>query len=811
MLVDLKKSAIADDIERMLAQAESFLADANYEKAIHQLVVYLDRKPNNSETWVKLGEIYENIGKKKESIEAYSKAAFYMDDIIIDGEDSIITLTTRQSNAIIKEHMNEYSIEIRALGKGTSNMSLNISRKNLMPVNTFNGCIEAAKTTLVSSNNYETSDWFDIYEEGEYLTMSGGFNCAIWQFRDADGHIVELNDTKTTYRLTNNNSQYNQHNATVLIPKGRNIKSVRVTFVDHASAAQSGSLDIPVSITYGRIPRNYEHAERIQITIPDLAGNAVIYYSGGKWSADGAEESELLNRLPQIQLYQGDTLDMIGDLCGIIAIGEISGEFYDGNGEYGVRWPVDGVGSIVERVGDAENLNCNYMIGSEWAGAYNNDFDDIYPWSDIKLCAVDDRGRITYEGEDSFAIDGRRGDIMVEIPIHYVKREIRDGYEYIWISGKQHEGYTIDPSFVTADGVKENIYIGAYLSSIEAEAKRISSVSGTHPLIKMSFDEIRGLIEMAPGFHEIDLYALLTVQRLFLIETAIKNSQDIFKGFTAGNFGGSNPADTAVYALSSSDGLANQIQLSRTTGSAKYEIGDAITLFDVPNEYADRMWGYSSGEEKQFYDVLKLFENNETWQRQIMEIEDNHDGTINLKFSGPSVNIFANKTTITHIPPINGQTDIIEYHTGAVVRAEGLSSFKYRYIENLYAVCTFIGGATVSQQIVTLKYPDGSESVLNYLLPIQSGTPTENISLKESTILRMGYDPDNPLIMLPEKLGGGGSESFGDSWFYGGGSGTAVLTSGLTWDLREYAGMFAYRAASASGSSVEQGSRIMYR
>jgi hypothetical protein len=761
MLVDLKKSAITDDIERMLEKAESFLADANYEKAIHQLVVYLDRKPNNSETWIKLGEIYENIGKKKESIGAYSKAAFYMADII-DDEDSIITLTARQNNAIIKEHMNEYSIEIRALDKGTSNMSLNISRKNLMPSNTFNGHIEAAKTTLVSSNSYETSDWFDISEEGEYLTMSGGFNCAIWQFRDADGHIVELNDTKTTYRLTNNNSQYNQHSATVLIPKGKNIKSVRVTYADYASVAQSGSLDIPVSITYGRIPNNCEYAERTQIIIPDLVGNAVIKYSGGKWSADGAEESELLNSLPQIQLYQGDTLDMTGDLCGIIAIDEISGSLYTGNGEYGVRWPIDGVESIVERVGDAENLNCNYMIGSEWAGIYSNDFDNIYPWSDIKLCAVDDRGRVTYEGEDGFAVDGECGDIMVEIPMHYVKREMRDGYEYIWISGKQREGYTIDPSFVTAEGVNKNLYIGAYLSSIETEAKQISSVSGTHPLIKMSFDEIRKIVETTPGFHEIDLYALLTVQRLFLIETAVKNSQDIFKGFTAGNFGGSNPADTAVYALSSSDGLANRIQLSRATGSAKYEIGDAITLFDVPNKYADRMWGYNSREEKQFYDVLKLYENNERWQRQIIDIEDNNDGTIYLEFSGPSANIFANKTVITHILPINGQTDIIEYHTGAVARTEGLSSFKYRYIENLYAVCTFIDGITVSQQIVTLRYPDGSESTLDYLLPIQSGTPTENVSLKESTILSMGYDPDNPLIMLPEKLGGGGSESFGD-------------------------------------------------
>lgn len=71
-------------------------------------------------------------------------------------------------------------------------------------------------------------------------------------------------------------------------------------------------------------------------------------------------------------------------------------------------------------------------------------------------CAVevlDNKSRkITYEGEKGFSLDGNAGNIMVEIPKFYCKREIIDNYEYLWISPVKEEGFTVDPSFIASDG-----------------------------------------------------------------------------------------------------------------------------------------------------------------------------------------------------------------------------------------------------------------------------------------------------------------------------------------------------------------------
>lgn len=52
----------------------------------------------------------------------------------------------------------------------------------------------------------------------------------------------------------------------------------------------------------------------------------------------------------------------------------------------------------------------------------------------MRLCAIDAAGTTTYEDDPGFALDGSAGDVFVEIPKHYVRREVKDGVEYAAIS-----------------------------------------------------------------------------------------------------------------------------------------------------------------------------------------------------------------------------------------------------------------------------------------------------------------------------------------------------------------------------------------
>ena len=78
----------------------------------------------------------------------------------------------------------------------------------------------------------------------------------------------------------------------------------------------------------------------------------------------------------------------------------------------------------------------------------------------------------------------------------------------------------------------------------------------------------------------------------------------------------------------------------------------------------------------------------------------------------------------------------------------------------------------------------------------------------------MGFDENNPLYMLPIEVGNGASSVTGycDALFYQKNERNLILTYGLTWDLRQYAGLFGYRAnISAEEAKVESGSRLVYR
>ena len=190
-------------------------------------------------------------------------------------------------------------------------------------------------------------------------------------------------------------------------------------------------------------------------------------------------------------------------------------------GQYGVKWKViedEAVDYFLpcERIEDATGLSAA-------------DFDGIFPWSQIRLCNIrrlaDGTHAITYRDDSGFALDGTNGNVMVEIPKHYSKRYVSQGYEYRLISAEPRPGFILDPAFVENGREIKAMYVGVYESHITADGK-MESVSGVYPTADKTRIEYRDCARAnGTGYGTFDIRTLLMIQNLFVIEHADRNSQ----------------------------------------------------------------------------------------------------------------------------------------------------------------------------------------------------------------------------------------------------------------------------------------------
>lgn len=813
LIIGNKNSYENKNCNIMIKKAEKFYKNGKLDKAIIQLNIYLQNKSDDIDTWMKLAEYYKENRDESSAFRCYVKAEENYLDNDTSNEYNKLVLCASKKNIKVKKSLENIKISIKPIVKETKNAKILIQSENLYNGNSNEGCIDYLKDEL-KSGEYLTTDWFTIDDtENEYLTMTGGFNCSIWQFKDKKGTIISTYNQKGVFRDKDSCSIDNMHKSTVKIPKGA--QSARVTYIDYSLKDSSSTLDDKLYIVYGSIPKMIKNTSDIEIDIPDLDENSFITYENSKWYLNQEDTKTELENYEQISINKGSTIYLSGDLCGKVVITGTNKE-KSLKGEYGVRWKVGDTENICERVGDANELNFNYLVDNNWAGYFENDFDDIYPWSEIKLCSIDKQGNIIYSDKDEFRTDGSSGDVMVEIPKYYFKREIIDGYEYIWISQDEKEGYSLDPSFVTTNGIVDKIYVGAYLTGIEEDKEDFNIISEENPIINLSLDDINNVLKKrGERWKEIDINALMTIQRLFLVETAIKDSQMLFKGPTNLVWGTTNSEVTSVYAFSSSKEKTNIIQLKNNNSSKRFKVGDAITIIQVPNEYSDKINGKTILEEyKSYYSILSNYENTNEWNREILSIRESDNGNISIEFSGEPIEVTSHQTMIMHLPRKNGQSNNIEYHTG-VNNDNGLNSFKYRYMENIWGnVSVLLDGVTINSGNINIKYNNNDEVTLSYKLPLQDKNAANNALGSECMILNMGLDLNNNSIMLPDSVGSEGTSpvtSFGDALFYSDYYNEMCLAYGFTWDLRQYAGLFSYRTISKTSKAIEYGSRLVYK
>ncbi len=225
-----------------------------------------------------------------------------------------------------------------------------------------------------------------------------------------------------------------------------------------------------------------------------------------------------------------------------------------GNG-YGVRRKLDAVTSVWERVGASKDLEAIAQIGTT---PVKNDFDTIYPWSDIISYNYDtDTKQITaYYGEENFTFTPTGNvEVLTRIPEFYYRRYQDDTYEYIYISKEAKEGYIKSEAFS----------IGRY--PISGNSTRVHSRSGTLPLSSVTIGNIRNYVEkLGEEFSQLD-YHYFILQLLYLVEYADYDSQDkLGLGYTNTSHTGpikSGGCDPLGMKSGSADGTDNSSMIYR--------------------------------------------------------------------------------------------------------------------------------------------------------------------------------------------------------------------------------------------------------
>lgn len=758
----------------LYTKAINLYKEGNRAKAIEYLSKYHNRVPDDSDAYRALGQWCAEDGdmdRAKRILESFA---------VIPEEDTPVVLSTLRKSKSITEIPSGVSLNISNNIIKNNNVKITVTSKNL-----FSGSY--VEGNLYKSNSaYRTTEWFPVDSSRDALVMSGGFNRASWQFLTDTGRF-EYVLSADRYRRNNTNAVANRLTSVVEIPE--NAIAGRVFYADTGDT-ETATLDERLQIEYGRFPSDYQEYYQHTYTFTNMNVGETVTYTDGVWSVEPVEKTEF-------KLAKGDTITMEADVSPVCKVNYHS-EAVVTDGIYGVSWKVDDPTILLERTDDAVGLSFNYLGPDGMVGIYENDFDSIYPWSEIRLCAVDNDGKVTYADDADFTTDGRVGNVFVEIPKHYVKREVTDGREYIAISGTPREGFVLDPSFETAGGVEhDHIYIAAYLTSVRDG--RAYSNSGEIPENCMSLREVRECIApLGESYGEIDICALLTLQRLFLVETAIRNTTVLWDGVSYRAYFQMNPETSAQYATQTKS-ASNEITVISNKSTDRFRVGMAVAVVNY-----DQWQGQTR--------------NDPAYNRVIVDIVDSGDEK-RICFDSDPIDIVAGVTQITCVPAVNGETDSLGYHSGILGKNDGLTSFRYRYIENLWAnAFVYVDGITVHDSALTFTLPNGTGDTLSYALPVQAQHVAhgEDMDYSSTSISAMGFDERYPLVAMPSRLDTSTASYYGDTLYTSYNEywreKTYTFLYGGTWDLRQSTGLFSYRCiATLDSHHRENSSRMAYR
>lgn len=379
---------------------------------------------------------------------------------------------------------------------------------------------------------------------------------------------------------------------------------------------------------------------------------------------------------------------------------------------YGVKrvWNTANVSDTWERTDASVGMEANPTIGTKVG---KDDFSYVMPWAGIvsKCYDLDTGETVAYIGEPGY--DPTKYMVLTEYPGFYLKRWRDDTYEYVQISAGAFDGA---------------VYIepwewGRYPSSLMGN-KHVS-MSGKHPDCRINRATVRARSKAAgEGYYSMDSTSYWAYSMLVLVKYASLNTQEkVCKGYYYLRY---TDQDKALVAEQST----NRIVIALATAANEYLVGNAVEI------------GTSLGGAQ----VAK--------QRLITRVEDYSNGSVTGKaiyFDGDPVNI-AVGNIISHCANISGTTDSLGMRDGCLVN-DGKHAMlllghehngQYAFVDN---VNRYQGTLYVCYDNTATKDnvgdTDPNYKALSFAFPTTSGWQ-----------LLEGFDPEHPLEMWCEKLGG---------------------------------------------------------
>lgn len=398
--------------------------------------------------------------------------------------------------------------------------------------------------------------------------------------------------------------------------------------------------------------------------------------------------------------------------------------------QYGVRWK--GTSSTAcERLGDAVGLTAKAHKG--FTESVDNDFDNIYPWSDIKTCNIDADGNVlAYLGEPSFARDGTNGDVMVEIPKFYYKRVKTGIVEEIWICGTKLPGYELHPLFIDNGKEVSKVFHSVYNASSftdETDNKvKLQSITGVQPRVRTTRANFRTYARNKGAIWGIeDISCVNALQLLYLVEYADTHSQSAL----------GSGADSLSFS-------ANIKALEETTN------GNTIT---IASTYKDI---YKLGQRIEIGEYLGT-NNITTTPRTITAITtDEETGQTTITFDGDPITI-AVGNMMWNVAPLNGSCDELNGKSGWLAGennyTDHFADVNYRGIEGFHAkLFRFIDGVNIKDRVVYY-----ANSIADYADGVYDGKyRAVGYSNAEANgfVSAFGYDEKSPWVMFTTETKG---------------------------------------------------------
>lgn len=428
---------------------------------------------------------------------------------------------------------------------------------------------------------------------------------------------------------------------------------------------------------------------------------------------------------------------------------------------FGVRFDPSDHASIT-RIADAAGLSYGQQTGSQRAAS---DFDRCYPWSQMKECNLLPDGSVVYRHEAGFS---RSQNTFIEVPRFYFKRTVTGNTEEWLISGRPHEGFTVEPWFIGEDGsLLEKRYIAKYEGCDWADG--LVSVTGQTPQRYHALDELRAGCKSA-GFALCSVYAYLAIQHLFVIECGTLDSQSVNSGVSW------IPYSSSPNCIVRESGLSNVAVLPYHW---RWETVEPGSLLYVSQEI--------QGDLSDPHELISM-------QR---------DGDfLRLTLGGNPISFVADLTRVFGSAQPTGLCDHLESVSGRPTANLHTAPFLYRGIENLY------GNAWERMDCVLYDSPSGELTLsgerLSYSLPYNHSYGETG----KGFVARLGFDPDRPWATFACALGAEKDSHYCGEWSTFSEE-TGALVFGGGWDHFHCNGIFTMRSIGWNRGNWLYGYRAM--